>query len=163
MAIIGIVAIDHNNAIGRAGAIPWHYPDDQKFFRQQTTNHACVMGRKTWLSLPRPLKNRLNIVMSRSGDIEPQKGVTLIRDQESIISLKDYLSCDLFIIGGEQIYRAFGQDINRWIVTRVPLSVPDADTFLPPNFLDGFNIVRTVQLAEDLHAEFYEKIPSEVP
>lgn len=163
MSIIGIVAVDCNHAIGRAGTVPWHYPADLKFFREQTTHHACVMGRKTWLSLPRPLKNRLSIVLSQSGGIAPQKGVTLIRDRESVISLKDYLSCDLFVIGGEQIYRAFLQDINQWIVTRVPLSVPDADTFLPPDFLDGFDIVRTVQLAENLHAEFYEKLSSEVP
>ncbi|MEJ7616382.1 MAG: dihydrofolate reductase [Pyrinomonadaceae bacterium] len=162
MAIIGIVAVGRNGAIGRGGAVPWHYSADLKFFRQQTLHHACVMGRKTWLSLPRLLKGRLNIVVSRSIEIEQQEGVVVLRDRSSVISLNAYLSCDLFIIGGEQIYRTFSPDIERWIVTRVPVSVADADTFMPPGFLDGFGVARTAQLAEDLHAEFYEKSPSEV-
>lgn len=158
MSVIGIVAIDRNRAIGRAGAIPWHYPADLKFFREQTTNHACVMGRKTWLSLPRPLKDRLNIVLSTSGDVAPQPGVALLRDRQSVLSLNDYLTCDLFIIGGEQIYRAFLPDIERWIVTHVPLSVADADTFMPPEFLDGFAAGETRQLADQLSVTFYQRL-----
>ncbi len=47
MAIIGIVAVDRRGAIGKGGALPWRYPADMRFFRQQTTGHACVMGHKT--------------------------------------------------------------------------------------------------------------------
>ncbi|HEX8130849.1 MAG TPA: dihydrofolate reductase, partial [Pyrinomonadaceae bacterium] len=69
MSIIGIVAVDRNGAIGKGGSIPWHYSADMKFFREQTTGHACVMGRRTWASLNRPLKGRLNVVLSRSGGV----------------------------------------------------------------------------------------------
>ena len=65
MAIVGIVAVDRAGAIGRGGSIPWHYSSDLRFFKQQTTGNTCVMGYRTWLSIGKPLKNRLNIVMSR--------------------------------------------------------------------------------------------------
>src|SRR5256885_5261545 len=117
MAIIGIVAVDRNGAIGKGGAIPWHYSADLKFFKQQTIGHACVMGLNTWRSLKRPLKERLNIVLSRSSDIEPQESVIVLRDVISVLSLKKYLDGDLFIIGGAQVYQAFLQEIDRWIVT----------------------------------------------
>ena len=55
MSIIGIVALDKNGAIGKGGQLPWHYPADLKFFKSQTTGHACVMGYRTWLTLKRPL------------------------------------------------------------------------------------------------------------
>ncbi len=156
-SIIGIVAIDHNNAIGRGGALPWRYSADVKFFREQTTGHACVMGRKTWLSLPKPLKNRLNIVMSRSNEVDAQEGVIVLRDRVSVLSLQAYLACDLFIIGGEQIYRTFAPYIEKWMVTRVPLSVPDADTFMPPDFLNGFALGESRQLEANLLVNFYQK------
>src|SRR5215210_5396599 len=115
MAIIGIVAVDSGGAIGRGGALPWHYSADMKHFKRQTLGHVCVMGRRTWLSLKKPLKRRLNIVLSNSSEIEPQESVVVLRDRQSVLSLKPYLACDLFIIGGEQVFRAFQDDIERWI------------------------------------------------
>jgi dihydrofolate reductase len=157
MAIIGIVAADRARAIGRGGAIPWHYSADLKFFKQQTLNHACVMGRRTWLSLKRPLKERLNIVLSRSAELEPQPGLVVMRDKLSVLSLKNYLRCDLFIIGGREVYDAFSQEIERWIVTEIPLKVEDADTFMPEDFLRGFNESATLQLEDGLTVRFYEQ------
>ncbi len=55
MAIIGIVAVRRNGAIGRGGTIPWHYSADLKFFKEQTVGNACVMGSRTWASLKKPL------------------------------------------------------------------------------------------------------------
>ncbi len=155
MAMIGIVAVDRNGSIGRGGGVPWHYSADMKFFREQTTGHVCVMGYRTWLSLKKPLKNRLNIVMSRAAEIEPQEGVIVLRDRLSVLSLKAYLACDLFIIGGEQVYRTFLHDIDKWIVTEVPLSVEDADTFMPQNYLDGFKSYESRPLDENLKVDFY--------
>ena len=63
--IIGIAAVDRKGAIGKGGKLPWHYSADMKFFRETTTGHAVVMGRKTWFTIGKPLKNRLNIVLSR--------------------------------------------------------------------------------------------------
>ncbi len=157
MAIIGLVAVDRKGAIGRGGNLPWHYAADMKFFRQQTTGHACVMGYKTWLSLKKPLKNRLNIVLSRSSEVAAQDGVLLLRDKLSVLSLKPYLACDLFIIGGCQIYRAFLPEIDKWIVTEVPLAVEDADTFMPEDYLKGFKAYESQELEENLLVKFYER------
>ena len=158
MAIIGIVAVDRNGAIGLGGSIPWHYSADLKFFKQQTTGHACVMGQRTWLSLKRPLPNRLNIVLSRQAEIEGQASVIVMRDKQAVLSLKPYLSCDLYIIGGCQVYQTFSDEIEKWIVTEIPLAVEGADTFMPKGFLQGFKPYDSLTLEEDLQVTFYERM-----
>jgi dihydrofolate reductase len=158
MAIIGIVAVDRNGAIGKDGRLPWHYSADMKFFRQQTTHHACVMGYRTWLSLNKPLKDRLNIVLSRHSEVESQPSVIVLRDTSSVLSLKEYLSCDLFVIGGYQVFQSFLPHIDRWIVTEIPLTVEGADTFMPEDYLRGFKSSGSQQLEEDLRVMFYERI-----
>jgi dihydrofolate reductase len=158
MSVTGIVAVDQHGAIGRGGTIPWHYSSDLRFFKEQTTGHACVMGYRTWLSLKKALPNRLNIVMSRREEVEPQAGVILLRDKISVLALRRYLNCDLFIIGGEQIYRTFQEEIERWIVTHVPLAVEDADTFMPSDFLAGFDVEGERELEENLKAFFYRRL-----
>jgi len=157
MAIIGIVAVDQNGAIGKGGSIPWHYSADLKFFKQQTVGNACVMGHRTWLSLKKPLPDRLNIVMSRSQEIEAQESVIVLRDRLSVLSLRPYLACDLFIIGGEQVYQTFLDVIDKWIVTEIPLKVEDADTFMPEDYLRGFKAYDSEQLEENLKVTFYER------
>ena len=156
--IIGIVAVDRNGAIGKGGKLPWHYSADMKFFKETTTGNAVVMGRKTWLSLKKPLPNRLNIVLSRQSEIEPQESVVVLRDVESILSLNETLDSDLFVIGGEQVYQSFLPYIDKWIVTEVPLTIEDADAFIPPNYLEGFQAVGSKKLEENLVARFYERL-----
>jgi len=160
--IIGIVAVDRNGAIGKGGKLPWHYSADMKFFKETTTGsgtatNAVVMGRKTWLSLRKPLPNRLNIVLSRKSEIEPQESVVVARDVESVLSMMKDLQGDLFVIGGEQVYRSFVPYIEKWIVTEVPLTIEDADAFVPENYLDGFNATDSKKLDEDLTVRFYER------
>jgi dihydrofolate reductase len=154
--IIGIVAVDRKNAIGKGGKLPWHYSADMKFFRETTTGHAVVMGRKTWLTIGKPLKNRLNIVLSRDSSIEPQESLLVLTDIDAVISLNNSLTTDLFVIGGAQIYEAFLPYIEKWIVTEVPLTVSGADTFMPKGYLDGFDEVDSKSLDEGLVVKFYE-------
>src|SRR5438045_4056667 len=71
MAIIGIVAIAKNFAIGKGGKLPWHHSADLKFFKETTTGNAIVMGANTYRSIGKPLPDRLNIVLSRNSSIEP--------------------------------------------------------------------------------------------
>jgi len=155
--IIGIVAVDPNGAIGKGGALPWHYAADLKFFKEQTTGHACVMGWRTWQTLSKPLPHRLNIVLSRTAMLAPQTGVILLRAKSDVLSLRPYLACDLFIIGGAQTYRAFLPDVERWLVTHVPQPVAAADTFMPADFLQDFQPTDTRQLADDLKVTFYAR------
>src|SRR5256714_10466324 len=123
MAIIGIVAVDRNAAIGKGGGLPWHYSADMKFFKEQTTGSACVMGYRTWLTLKRPLPGRLNVVLTRRADAEPRESVAWMRDSQSVLALKDYLKCDRYFIGGVQVFETFRADIERWIGTEVPPAV----------------------------------------
>ena len=157
MAIIGIVAVDRNGAIGKGGAIPWHYSEDLKFFKRQTTGNACVMGHRTWLALKNPLPNRLNIVLSTQATIASQDSAMVLRDRQSVLSLKPYLACDLYIIGGAQIYQTFLDDIEKWIVTEIPLAVDDADTYITKDYLNGFTSTAAEQLDENLKVVFYER------
>jgi dihydrofolate reductase len=153
--IIGIAAVDRKNAIGKRGKLPWHYSADMKFFRETTTGHAVVMGRKTWLTIGKPLKDRLNIVLSRDSNIEPQDSLLVLSDVDSVISLNNSLATDLFVIGGAQIYEAFLTHIEKWIITEVPLTVSGADAFMPEGYLEGFEVVDSKTLDEDLIVKFY--------
>src|ERR1700744_4833572 len=118
MSIIGIVAVDRNLAIGKDGAIPWHFSEDMRFFKRTTLGNACVMGYRTWKSMKKALPGRLNIVLSRTRVIEPAQGVISFHDTQSVLALYPYLKCDLFVIGGLQVYTAFSGQIDKWIVTR---------------------------------------------
>ena len=155
--IIGIAAVDRKGAIGKGGKLPWHYSADMKFFRETTTGHAVVMGRKTWLTIGKPLPHRLNIVLSRDTDIEPQESLIVFSDIESVLSFNKSLTTDLFVIGGAQIYEAFREHIEKWIITEVPLTVPGADAFMPKGYLEGFEVVDSKTLEDELVVKFYQK------
>lgn len=157
--IIGIVAVDRNGAIGKGGKLPWHYSADLKFFKATTTGNAIVMGHNTWKTLKKPLPNRLNIILSRQAEIPSQESVLVVRDGESVLTLEKDLKTDLFVIGGAQIYSAFLPFIEKWIVTEVPLSVEGADTFMPANYLEGFQLIETKQLDAELRVSIYEREP----
>ncbi len=157
MSIIGIVAVDKNNAIGKGGKLPWHYSADMKFFKQQTIGNVCVMGHRTWLSIMKPLPNRLNVVLSRTSDLESHDSLIVMRDRESTLALKSYLSCHMFIMGGAQVYKTFQNDIDKWIVTQVPLAIDGADAHMPDGFLNGFAAMEEKLLEEDLRVTSYER------
>lgn len=155
--IIGIAAVDRKGAIGKGGKLPWHYSADMKFFRETTTGHAVVMGRKTWLTIGKPLKNRLNIVLSRDSNIDPQESLIVFSDIDSMLSFNQSLTTDLFVIGGAQIYEAFLPHIEKWIITEVPLTVRGADAFMPVGYLKGFEVVDEKSLGDDLVVKVYNR------
>lgn len=157
MAIIGIVAIAKNYAIGKQGKLPWHYPADLKFFKETTSGNAIVMGFNTWKSIGKPLPKRLNIVLSRSTTLENQPGVLLLRGKEEVVALARYLKGDLFIIGGAETYQNFADTIEKWLVTEIPLTIEDADTFMPENFFEGFKTTETINLTDELQVKVYER------
>lgn len=150
VVIIGIVAIARNLAIGKDGKLPWHYPEDLKFFKRTTTGHTVVMGWNTWRSIGKPLPNRLNVVVSRHGELEETDRVKLLRNRDDVLELAKKLDGDVFVIGGSRTYETFAEDIEKWYVTEVPISVEDADTFMPPDFLNGFGETETIDLDDGL-------------
>lgn len=155
MAVTGIVAVSENLAIGKDGKLPWHFSSDLQFFKRTTLHNAVVMGSRTWEGIGRPLPQRLNIVLSRTSQIDERPGVLHFRNTESVMALTEYLNCDLFVIGGDKTYTSFKEHITRWIVTEVPLVIGDADTFMPEDFLDGFELLITEEGDEDLTIKTY--------
>jgi dihydrofolate reductase len=159
MAIIGIVAVDRNLAIGKGGSLPWHYSADLKFFKQTTVGNAVVMGRRTWQSLKKPLPDRMNLVLTNKSDILAVDSVSRLPTVQSVVTLAQTLTTDLFVIGGAKTYEAFLPYLDQWIVTEIPLAVEQADTFVPADFLDGFELYEVRQLDQDLRVKFYERAP----
>ena len=157
MAIIGIVAIAQNFAIGRCGKLPWHYSADLKFFKETTTGKTVVMGRKTFDSIGKPLPNRLNVVLSRSNAVNPK--LISVQNEEAVLDLSRYLTNDLFIIGGASLYELFSDTIEKWIVTEIPETIRDADTFMPKNFLESFELMGSKVLEGNISAKFYTRKP----
>lgn len=135
MKISIIVAIDTNRGIGKDNDLLWHLPADMQFFKQTTTNHIVVMGRKNYESIPerfRPLPNRENVVLSRNSDYKAE-GCLLFNSLESCLEHYQHeTERTLFIIGGGQIYQeALATDlVSELFITQVRHSF-DADTFFP--------------------------------
>ncbi|HMJ09625.1 MAG TPA: dihydrofolate reductase [Pyrinomonadaceae bacterium] len=148
--IIGIVAIAENYAIGRDGKLPWHYSADLKFFKHTTVGNAVVMGSNTWRSIGKPLPSRLNIVISRSRTVEIPAGAVLLGSRDEVVGIADYLRCDTYIIGGAKTFAEFADVIDKWIVTHIPENVADADTFMPSDFLDGFQFNDSREIGDGL-------------
>jgi dihydrofolate reductase len=98
-----IAAVARNGVIGLRGRLPWRLPDDLKRFRALTSDHAIVMGRKTWDSIGRPFPERQNIVVTRRPDFAAPGGVVAHSLPEAIGLAT--MPSPLFIIGGEAIYR----------------------------------------------------------
>jgi dihydrofolate reductase len=155
--IIGIVAISKNLAIGKNGKLPWHYPADLKFFKQTTTGNTIVMGWNTWKSIGKPLPNRLNIVLSRRGMLYERPDLRLMRSRDEVLEFSTHAAGDLFIIGGSQTYKTFADWIEKWYVTEVPLEVEDADTFMPLDFLDRFELQSKIDLEDGLVVKVFQR------
>lgn len=129
MTLSIIVAVASDGAIGRANDLLWHLPADLKRFKELTTGHTILMGRKTFESLPRgPLPNRRNIIISRSLPAQPGAEVypTIQQALEACASDEE-----VFIIGGGEIYRQLLPNTEQIYLTRVQASFPDAEVFFP--------------------------------
>lgn len=155
--IIGIVAVSRNLAIGRNGTLPWHYPSDMSFFRRTTTNNAVLMGSNTWNSIGKVLPNRLNLVLSRTAEIEARPGLVVVRSVEEVAEINKYLKCDLFLIGGAKTYSNLSSIVDQWIVTEIPEEIQDADTFMNSDFLSGFSLSDSQHIDGGLMVKTYNR------
>lgn len=157
MSIIGIVAIAENFAIGKDGKLPWHYSADLKFFKETTTGNAVVMGANTWRSIGKPLPNRLNVVLSRSGNVDTPPSVMNLSTKAEVIELARSLNRDVYIIGGAKTYKDLADVIDEWIVTFIPVAIDDADTFMSADFLADFSESGSTRLENQLTVKKYSR------
>ena len=123
-----------NRVIGNGNRIPWHLPEDFKWFKKMTTGQVIVMGRKTYESIGRPLPNRTTVVLTRSGFSAP--GVQVIRGLEEIDPNQE--ARDIFICGGAQVYEQALPLCSDLYLTLVKREV-EGDAFFPP-FEDRFRV-----------------------
>lgn len=127
-----IVAADKNWAIGKDNKLLVSIPADMKFFRQTTTGKVVVMGRKTLESFPNglPLKNRINIVLTRNENYRAQDAIVVHSMEELRRELKKYNSEDIYVIGGDSVYRLLLPYCSLAHVTRIDHAY-EADTYFP--------------------------------
>lgn len=158
MQVSIIVAVAENGVIGRAGGLPWHLPDDLKRFKQLTTGHTIIMGRRTWESIARQLPGRRMIVVSRQPSYSP--GVAGVEVAASLVGALKVAErageTEAFVIGGAELFREslpmadklYWTDVNAEIV---------GDTYFPGWNPDEWSTVdRDVHVANDRHAYPFE-------
>ena len=132
MTVAVVAAVARGGVIGRDGGVPWHLPEDLAHFKELTTGHAVVMGRRTWDSLPerfRPLPGRRNVVVTRNEAWTAEGAERAGSLTEALYGLAGEDS--VFVIGGAQIYREALPVADALLLTEIDLDV-DGDTLFPP-------------------------------
>ena len=152
--IYHVVAVSKNGVIGKNGQLPWHFAADLKFFKNITTGHTVIMGRKTFDSIGKPLPNRENIVISR----HPRPGTAGVKFAESVDQALEYAqNKKIFIIGGASIYRETAHLIDGIYLTRIHEDY-EGDAFYS-GVPEGFKEVSREKLQENPPVEviLYER------
>lgn len=154
MRISLIAAAARNGIIGRDGRLPWHLPNDFRYFKRMTLGRPIVMGRRTWESLDGPLPERRNIVMTRQkGFTAP--GARVVATADEAISAADDAD-ELMIIGGGQVYAQFLEAAGRVYLTRVDADI-NGDTSFPTLDERRWRLTsREAHPADERHAHAYE-------
>ena len=139
MRVSLVAAVAENGVIGADGEMPWHYPDDLAHFKETTTGHPVVMGRRTYESIERaldgPLPGRTNVVLSRRESLDLPDGAAHARNVSEAERLAredaDERGVDtLYVVGGATVYEAFLDRADELIITEIP-EAPEGDTQFP--------------------------------
>jgi dihydrofolate reductase len=146
-----IAAMSENRVIGNGNAIPWHLPEDFKWFKQTTTGHVIVMGRKTYESIGRLLPNRTTVILSRSELNVP--GAVMLKELDDLKPAED--GRETFICGGAEIYRQALPLCSDLYLTLVKRTV-EGDAFFPP-FENEFELVETLRDTPEFVIRHYRR------
>jgi dihydrofolate reductase len=147
-----IAAMSLNRVIGAGNKIPWHLPEDFKWFKRITTGNVVIMGRKTFESIGKPLPNRLTVILSRTA--QPREGVLVISDASRLDPASPvFAGRDLFVCGGAEIYRQLLPFCSDLFLTLVKREV-QGDAFFPP-FEQQFDLVEQLDENTDFRVLHY--------
>lgn len=124
-----VVAMGERNEIGFENQLLWHLPKDLKHFKEITSGHPVIMGRKTYESIGKPLPNRTNIVVSRKTDWF-EEGILIVGSIKEAVKFAKKIDEEVFIIGGGKIYEQTMDVVDKLEVTLVKADL-QADTFFP--------------------------------
>lgn len=160
MIVSAIAAVAENGVIGRNGDLPWHLPDDLKYFQRITKGHHVITGRKNYESIPdkyRPLKDRVNIVVTRNRAYEAPGAVVVDSLDAGLAIAQRENEVEAFIIGGGQIYR---EALTMRLVDRLYLTIVhsavDGDTHFPTlDPVEWEEVERTRHEADERHAHAF--------
>lgn len=127
-----IVARADNGVIGKDNELIWHMPHDLKFFKETTSGHYVLMGRKSFESVGKPLPNRLNIIITRNPDYAAEGALVVHSLKDALVLAEQQKQQEVFILGGGEIYR---QALEQQLVDRIYLTEIkgsfDGDTYFP--------------------------------
>lgn len=142
--IVLVVGVDREYAIGKNGSLPWKIPNDMKLFRHITKNNPVIMGRKTWQSLPKPLTQRTNIIISKSikqkslNNLEnshpifvvpsPKHAIEKARESMALHNNNNHKP-SIMIIGGSEIFKSFADQANEIFISHLDIKVDNPDSF----------------------------------
>lgn len=133
MIISLIAAISENNVIGKNNDLPWHLPDDMKYFMQTTKGHHVIMGRKNFDSIPekfRPLPNRTNIIITRQKELLAPHCIIVNSIEKGLEISRQHGETEAFIIGGSEIYHQGFALAHRLYLTEIH-AIIEGDTYFP--------------------------------
>ena len=146
MTISHLVAASENNVIGKDNHLPWHLPNDFKYFKNKTWGMPVIMGRNTYESLDKPLPGRFNIVITAKQDWKRNDVIVAHSIDEAIGKARETDCKEIFIIGGGEIFKQSIGIINKIYLTRVHTTV-EGDTFYPEIDKTEWKLI-----SEDLHS-----------
>ncbi len=159
MTISLIAALTRNHIIGKDNRLPWHLPDDMKYFMQTTKGHVVIMGRKNYDSIPekfRPLPNRTNIVITRQKDLRAP-GCAIVHSLEDGIGLARLANeKELFIIGGAEIYRLAMPIANRLYLTEIDAELMGDTRFPSIDTQQWKEVSRVHHMPDERHAHPFD-------
>ena len=165
MKVSLIVAVAENGVIGKDNDLIWHLPNDMRFFKETTTGHHVIMGRKNFESIPhkfRPLPNRTNIVITKQSDYKAEGCIVVNSVEEALKVAKSNGDNEVFIIGGGQIYRIALEKnlVDKIYLTKVYHSF-DGDTFFPELSNKWREESKIINKADEKHAYDFDFITLE--
>jgi dihydrofolate reductase len=146
-----IAAAAENNALGKDNDLLWHLPEDFKRFKQITSGHYIIMGRKTFESFPKPLPNRTHIIITRQKEYLAD-GCLVVHSLEEALEISPQNE-EVFIIGGAQIYKQALPFADKIDLTRVHIEL-DADAFFPEFNTSEWNLVFSEKHFKDEKHQF---------
>ena len=155
-----IAAVSTNNVIGLKNKLPWHIPEDLKYFYKTTKNKVLIMGRKTFQSLGKPLSKRLNIVLTSNKDFKPEGTVLFSSFDEALNycrqdAILEKYGQEIFVTGGGEIFKQTLPLMDRLYITRIHKDY-EGDAFYPKIPMDQFKEVSRIDRSEPLPFSFFD-------
>jgi len=167
MILCAIAAMAKNRVIGSNNRLPWHYPEDLKFFKEKTKGRILIMGRKTFESIPGALPNRFHIIVTRDSNYQPPSSMKISSEQYCVVtSLEAALSFasqraqseeEVFISGGSEIYLQSLPLIHRLYLTVIQKEFSGDSYF--PDFESEELLLKEQETRGDLEFQVWERTP----